>query len=70
MRDESLLSPTYLAMSLRKQWSDEHMFEGNDLNHWCSRCGKRRRHSDHVDRATDKAAVMAMKDRIFAERDE
>ena len=55
-------------MSLRKQWSDEHMFEENDLNRWCSRCGKRRSHSDHVDRAADKAAVMAMKDRIFAER--
>lgn len=67
-RDESILSPTFLAMNQRKQWSDSHMFEENDLNRQCSRCGKRRRHSDHVTRAEDKAAVMAWKDMIFAER--
>ena len=59
-------SPTYVAMSLRRQWSDEHVYEGSDHTTACARCGKRRRHPDHTDRATDKAAVLAMRERMSA----
>lgn len=68
MSREEYLSPTYLAMGMRKQWSDEHMFEENDQSRGCGRCGKRRRNSDHVDRDHDKAAVMRWKDSIVEER--
>lgn len=59
-------SPTYLAMSLRRQWSDEHVFEPSPLRSGCDRCGRRFGHPDHVDRQADKNAVLAMKDRIGA----
>ena len=63
-RDEDALSPTYLAMQRRKAWSDEHLFEENDLSRSCSRCGKRRSHSDHVTREDDKNAVKRWADAI------
>lgn len=69
MRDENILSPTYIAISQRKQWSDEHVFEETDLSRACGRCGKRRSHGDHCTREQDKAATMAWKDNIFRERD-
>jgi hypothetical protein len=65
---EDTLPPTYLAMSLRKQWSDEHLFEENDLNRSCSRCGKRRGHSDHVSREEDRAAVKRWTDVVLSIR--
>ena len=63
-RDESRLSPTYLAMSMRKQWSDEHMFEEAGYHTFCHRCGKKRNHPDHVDKAADHAAVKRWRDRF------
>lgn len=61
-------SPTYLAMSMRKQWSDEHLFEEGYVIGRCDRCGLRFRHPDHVTRAEDKAAVLRWKDRYVASR--
>jgi len=53
-------------MALRKQWSDEHMFEeGPTLGH-CDRCGRRRSYPDHVTRDEDKAAVKRWRDRFAA----
>lgn len=63
-RDESALSPTYLAMGMRRQWSDSHIFEPSDLYVWCGRCGRPWGHSDHVTRDEDKAEVMRWRDRI------
>jgi hypothetical protein len=63
-RDESALSPTYLAMGMRRQWSDEHVFEPSESHFGCGRCGRRFRHPDHCDRETDKNAVLAIADRI------
>lgn len=65
-RDESALSPTYLAMSMRKQWSDEHMFEDAANHFHCDRCGKRRGHPDHVERRDDHDAVKRWRDRYRA----
>jgi len=60
------LNPTYNAMALRKQWSDEHIFEeGPTLGH-CDRCGRRRSYPDHVTRDEDKAAVKRWRDRFAA----
>lgn len=56
------LSPTTLAIGWRRQWSDEHLYQPSDHTTACGRCGKRRRHPDHCDRDTDKAAVMAMRE--------
>lgn len=68
-RDEDALSPTYVAMGYRRQLSDEHVFEENDLYRGCGRCGKRWGHHDHVTREQDKAAVLAIRDRIAADRE-
>ena len=65
-RDEEALSPTYLAMGMRRQWSDYHLFEPNDLNTACSRCGKRWNHHDHVTKEEDRAEVRRWADRIRA----
>lgn len=67
-RDESILSPTYLAMGMRRQLSDEHVHEDSDLSIRCARCGKRRSHPDHVTKAEDRAAVRRIADRIRADQ--
>jgi hypothetical protein len=60
-------SPTYLAMALRKQWSDEHLFEDAGYHPGCARCGKAWNHPNHVTRDEDKAAVQRWRDNINGE---
>ena len=62
----SELSPTYLAMSMRKQWSDEHLFEESPNYSRCARCYMPYRHPFHVSREDDKAAVMRWRARFIA----
>ena len=64
------LAPTYLALQLRRQWSDEHVFEPSDLHFRCERCGMRPGHWYHCTREQDRAITVAMADRIRAERGE
>lgn len=68
--EERLLSPTYLALGMRRQWSDEHLFEESDLYRVCARCYRRRSHPDHVTRDEDRAEVRRWADRIRAEQDQ
>lgn len=63
---ERLLSPTYSAMTLRAQWSDEHLYVESNHSIFCSHCGRKRGHPDHVTREEDKAAVMRWADRYRA----
>ena len=63
-RNEDALSPTYRAMSARKQWSDEHLFEDSGYHPGCNRCGQRANHPHHVSREEDRAEVMRWRDRI------
>lgn len=57
-------------MSMRKQWSDEHLFQDDGYTLGaCARCGRRRNHSDHVTREEDKAAVKRWRDRINESRE-
>lgn len=67
-RDENALSPTYIALGMRRQLSDEHVFEESGQSVKCARCNKRRRHPDHCTREQDKWATVAISDRIKAER--
>lgn len=67
-RDESILSPTYLAMGYRRQLSDAHVFMENDISFKCDRCGKRRGHSDHLSKDEDRAEVRRIADRIRADQ--
>ena len=71
LRDESLLAPTYLALGMRRQWSDEHVFEPDELRPFaCARCNMRENHWNHCTRDQDKWATVAIADRIRAERGE
>ena len=67
-RDELALSPTYLAMGMRRQWSDYHIFEPNDLTVMCGRCGFRWNHPDHVTKEWDRSEVRRWADRIVADQ--
>ena len=70
-RDETKLAPTYLALNLRRQWSDEHVFESDELRPFsCARCSMRSGHWNHCTREQDRAITVAMADRIRAERGE
>lgn len=63
MSDRGELSPTYLAMTLRKQWSDQHLYEESNHTSACGRCGRRRGHPDHAVREDDRNEVMRWRDR-------
>jgi hypothetical protein len=68
-RNEDALSPTYLAMGMRRQLSGYHIFEATDLYVGCGRCGFRWNHPDHISRDEDRAEVRRWADRIAAERE-
>lgn len=61
------LPPTYIAMGMRRQWSDEHLFEEADYHPGCNRCGMRWNHPNHCTREQDRNAVKAMADQIKGE---
>ena len=70
-RDEAILSPTFLALQMRRQWSDEHVFESDELHPFrCARCGMRSGHWNHCTREQDRAITVAMADRIRVQRGE
>jgi hypothetical protein len=69
-RDESILSPTFLALQMRRQWSDEHVFDPSPLHPRCERCGMDWKHPNHCTREQDRAITVAMADRIRAARGE
>ena len=58
------INPTYVAMAVRRQHSDAHLFVASDLHSHCDRCGRRRSHSDHVTPEGDRAEVQRWKDRV------
>ena len=67
-RDESALSPTYLAMGMRRQLSGYHIYEANDLTVMCGRCGFRWNHPDHITKDEDRAEGRRWADRIRADQ--